>query len=148
MFSMWEKVSGAIMFVRVNGRVIPSPAQAESTNFKANSEWGTKEDGNEPGYPRWNGHSAARLSVTNTLRTFEHQGRKDHDDEKPAYKQTLKAGITSRAADLFRLLLPSRFVFKNPTTSPSHENTLPRYLCPVVLSNAVHEDICSSDDPR
>jgi hypothetical protein len=51
MFSMWEKVSGAIMFVRVNGRVIPSPAQAESMNFKANFEWGTQESLNGPEYP-------------------------------------------------------------------------------------------------
>jgi hypothetical protein len=30
MFSMWENVSGAIMFVREHGREFPSPAQAES----------------------------------------------------------------------------------------------------------------------
>jgi len=71
MFSMWEKVSGAIMFVRVNGRVIPSPAQAESTNFKANSEWGTQEVRNRPEYPE-----AERLKL------FEHQGRKDHEDRR------------------------------------------------------------------
>jgi hypothetical protein len=45
MFSMWENVSGAIMFVRDHGRVIPSPAQAES-----GFESGTQESGSGRGF--------------------------------------------------------------------------------------------------
>jgi hypothetical protein len=48
MFSMWEKVSGAIMFVRDHGREILLSAQAEKQKFSPQRRFGTQERWNRP----------------------------------------------------------------------------------------------------